>query len=216
MKDSITNYRDLPVGKWAEIQALCQDGERDELERQAGVLAILADMTVDEVLDLPVVEYRRRVVDASFLTRADDAVAPRAARRYVCEPFVLVPVTDARKITTAQFIDFKEYADKGDAFIVEALSCLLVPEGCKYLHGYDIAQVQHAIGTRLSTYDAMGLAAFFLTRYAESLRHFLTYSERAAKRMKDATAKAAILEKVQTIRQTLSSSGGAGSPTSTS
>ena len=131
MKDAIRDYRSLPVGKWAEIQAVSTDDSREEIDKQVAVLAILNDITVQEVLDLPLAEYRERVVDASFLTKAEGAVSPRAARQYVCEPFLLVPCLDARKITTAQYIDFQECADRGDTAIVEALSCLLVPKGCK-------------------------------------------------------------------------------------
>lgn len=209
MKDEIRDYRHLPVGKWAEIQAVCNDDSREELDKQVAVLAILNDLTDEEVLDLPLIEYKRLVVDASFLTRADDAVAPRAAHQYVCEPFLLVPCMDARKITTAQFIDFQEYADKGDTAIVEALSCLLVPKGCKYMDGYEIADVQKAIATRMSTYDAMGLLAFFLSKSVQSVRHFLTYSEKVTKKA-PIPLKESLRKKLEAIRQTLSKTAGAG------
>lgn len=210
MKNDIRDYRHLPVGKWAEIQAVCNDDTLEELDKQVTVLAILGDMTNDEVLELPLVEYRQRVADASFLTSADDAVAPRAARKYICGGFVLVPCMDARKITTAQYIDFQDYADKGDSAIVEALSCLLVPEGHKYMQDYDITDVQNAIRENMSTYDAMGLCAFFLSKSARSLRRFLTYSEKATNRLKDKETKRTLKERIAAIRQTLSRTAGAG------
>lgn len=210
MKNEITSYRELPVGKWAEIQAVCRDESREELERQVSVLAILGDMTDDEVLSLPLAEYRERVVAASFLTKADDAVSPRAAKKYVCAPFTLVPVMDARKITTAQYIDFQEYANKGDDYIVEALSCLLVPEGRKYMQDYDITEVQTAIREHMSTYDAMGLLAFFLSKSVQSLRHFLSYSDKQIQKVKTPTVRESLKEKLAQIRQTLSKTAGGG------
>lgn len=212
MKDEIRDYRHLPVGKWAEIQAVCADESREELDRQVAVLAILGDMTEEEVLDLPLLEYKQRVVDASFLTSADGLGAYRSARRYICGDFKLVPCMDAKKITAAQYIDFQEYADKGDSAIVEALSCLLVPEGHKYMDGYDITQLQEAIRENMSTYDAMGLCAFFLSKSVKYLRRFLTYSDKAAKKAPK-TVRESLKEKVSQIRRTLSQVAGGGSQT---
>ena len=210
MKNGIQDYRHLPVGKWAEIQAVCRDEGREELDRQVAVLSILNDLTENEVLDLPIMDYRRKVAEASFLTTADDAAAPRAAARYICGPFVLVPVKDARKITTAQYIDFQEYANTGDSAIVEALSCLLIPQGCKYLQGYDVTEVQKAIREEMSTYDAMGLLAFFLSKSAKWLQRSLTYSERAANKLKK-PQRETLKAKLQKIRATLTQSAGDGS-----
>jgi hypothetical protein len=210
MKDVIDNYRDLPIGKWAEIQAICEQTDRDELDRQVAVIALLADMTDDEVLALPLPDYKAGVAEASFLTRPLDDMTPRAARQYVCEPFVLVPVTDIRKVTTAQYIDFLEYRKKGDSAVVELLSTLLVPKGCKYLDGYDIAQVQQAIASRMSTYDAMTLLAFFFSKSAELLQHFLTYSETEAAKMPEGPTKTEVTAKLAQIRASLSMTAGDG------
>lgn len=210
MKYGIDNYRDLPIGKWAEIQAISGQTDRDELDRQVAVIALLADMTEDEVLALPLPDYKARVAEASFLTRPLDDMTPRAARQYVCEPFVLVPVTDIRKVTTAQYIDYIEYSKKGHSAVVEQLSTLLVPKGCKYLDGYDIAQVQQAIASRMSTYDAMTLLAFFFSRSVELLMHFLTFSEKELRRMPEGPAKTEVTAKMAELRKMISASAGDG------
>ena len=82
------------------------------------------------------------------------------------------------------------------------------------MDGYEIDDVQKAISTRMSTYDAMGLLAFFLNKSAKYLRRFLTYSEKATKRVKNQTLRESLKAKIAQIRETLSRSAGAGSQTS--
>lgn len=196
----IDSFAKLNIGAMLRLSAIPED--IDPLDRQVAILAVLSDCTEDEILALPLDDYARRVAASRFLDNDMPTRLPQ--RSYKCGDFVLVPVRDMAKITTAQFIDFKAYTDRaqGDkrrlsGLTVELLSCMLVPQDCDYCDGYDPQEVQEAIRDHMRADDALALSAFFLTRWMRSSRRILASSRRTARRLKmDMT-----LEKIRTLRQ---------------
>lgn len=183
----ITTFADLTLGAMLRLYAIPDD--MDALDRQVAILAILSNQTEDEILALPLAEYSRRVAASRFLDRDLPQRLPQ--RSYKCGPFTLVPVKDFKKITTAQFVDFKTFTDQagGDerklsALTVELLSCMLTPEGRDYCDGYDPIDVQAAIRDHLRADDAVALSAFFLARWMRLSRRILASSRRIARRNK--------------------------------
>ena len=183
----ITTFADLTLGAMLRLYAIPDD--MDALDRQVAILAVLSGCTEDEILALPLAEYSRRVAASRFLDRDLPQRLPQ--RSYKCGPFTLVPVKDFKKITTAQFVDFKTFTDQagGDerklsALTVELLSCMLTPEGRDYCDGYDPIDVQAAIRDHLRADDAVALSAFFLARWMRLSRRILASSRRIARRNK--------------------------------
>ena len=183
----ITTFADLTLGAMLRLSAIPDD--MDALDRQVAILAVLSGCTEDEILALPLAEYSRRVAASRFLDRDLPQRLPQ--RSYKCGPFTLVPVKDFKKITTAQFVDFKTFTDQagGDerklsALTVELLSCMLTPEGRDYCDGYDPIDVQAAIRDHLRADDAVALSAFFLARWMRLSRRILASSRRIARRNK--------------------------------
>ena len=162
----ITNYNSLTVGKYESLLRARADHEGDTNELNLHVLSILSDMTVDQLLDLKVPEFRAMMDRAGFL-----CTAPRpseVARQYRFGDLTLVPVTDVRKMTAAQYIDFQNFSNAGEGRQAELLSCFLVPKDMKYNDGYDILEVQQAIRDFMPVTAALGLLAFFLRRLHRS------------------------------------------------
>lgn len=162
----ITNYNSLTVGKYEALLRARADHEGDTNELNLHVLSILSHMTVDELLELKVPEFRAMMDRAGFL-----CTTPRpseVARQYRFGELVLVPVTDVRKMTAAQYIDFQNFSNAGEGRHAELLSCFLVPKGMKYNDGYDILEVQQAIRDFMPVTAALGLLAFFLRRLHRS------------------------------------------------
>lgn len=183
----ITNFDTLSIGAMMRLSAIPEDLE--PLDRQVAILAVLSGCTEDEILALPIAEYSRRVAASRFLDQDLPQRLPQ--RSYKCGPYTLVPVKDFRKITTAQFVDFKTFADSagGDSrrlssLTVELLSCMLTPEGRDYCDGYDPADVQAAIRDHLRADDAVALSAFFLSNWMRLSRRILASSRRVARRHK--------------------------------
>lgn len=173
----IDSYNKLPIGLYLDICAVNEDPALDELTKQVRTLAALSGRTEAEILNQPIADYKRMVVAASFLTREAEGVG-RPASEYKIGGFTLVPVGDFRKLTAAQFLDYQTLYPEREKRVVELLSVGLVPKGCKYGQGYDIAEVQRAIRENLSVADTLALAAFFFKSWIRYLQRSLTYSRR--------------------------------------
>ena len=133
------------------------------------------------------------------------------AKSYPVGEFVLVPVTDMRKITTAQYIDFQTFSKDKEKNLVEMLSCFLVPRGCNYNDGYDILDVHRAIREEMSVAEVIALLAFFFKSWADSIRDTLSSSIKEAMRVRtDKVTKERMRRKI--LEFTLSRRSGDGSP----
>ena len=54
----IQSYRELPIGDYQDILALCKDESLEELDRQVKILSILTKMDEDTLLNLPIQEFK--------------------------------------------------------------------------------------------------------------------------------------------------------------
>lgn len=199
----ITNYNSLTVGKYEALLRARADHEGDTNELNLHVLSILSDMTVDQLLDTKVPEFRAMMDRAGFL-----CTAPRpseVAKQYRFGDLTLVPVTDIRKMTAAQYIDFQNFSNAGEGRQAELLSCFLVPKGMKYNDGYDILEVQQAIRGFLPVTAALGLLAFFLRRLHRSTISTLRSS---VKRMQKSPQMAETIQATNRLIRSLQSGGG--------
>ena len=211
----ITSDHPLPLGTWLRLQEL-QETIADETDLRVAIVAVLTGQTEQDVLNAPIDDFRRWNAAASFLETAP-ADRGRTASSYKVGGFTLKPTSDLRKVTTAQFIDFQSFAPQWKDRIPEMLSVFLVPDGCKYNDGYDVAEVQQALRDHLSVADALALVAFFLRKLAALLRATRRSSDRLLKKTKDPekrerirTAWAQLEEAAETLL-----GAGAGSPAST-
>ena len=204
----IDNYRDLPLGVYEQIVAIKTD---DPLDTQVAVLSLLTGLSERELLNLPIGDYAALAGKAQFLTRQPEAL-PRVADCYKVGGFELIPASDLRKVTAAQYIDFQAYAPDAEHKLVEILSCFCVPRGMKYNDGYDILDV-HAAIRELSVADALALSAFFLRRYVALIRATRTSLEKMARRERNPQRRAEMEERMERIRAAgLLLTGGDGWP----
>lgn len=204
--DIIDNYNRLTLGKYMEIQAVSQDESLEDIERQAQILSILTGVAEEEILHLPIVEYKELVARAAFLNPENISYHP-VANKYLVGKFELIPVKDFRKLETCQYIDFQTYAPDLDKHLVEFLSVILVPKGHRYNEGYDILEVQSALREEMSVSDGVSLAGFFLTWCRKSIQDSLNSSKQAARRIKDKTKRMEILHKIQEQERLLETNG---------
>lgn len=209
--DIIDSYDKLTLGKYQEIQDIYADEGLDELDRQAQVLSVLTGISADEILHLPIGEYKELVSRASYLSPDRMAYHP-VASRYLLGGFELVPVRDYRKLETCQYYDFQTYAPLLEKYQAEFLSVILVPKGHRYNEGYDILEVQKAIREEMSVADAASLTGFFLPWCATSIQDSLNCSRQAAAGLRDRRMRRRILRQIRELESLLPTSGG-GSPT---
>lgn len=205
----IDNYRKLPIGKYNEIVKLCET-EMDEVDRKVKIVGILTGLTDDEVLALPITDFTECCAKAKFIDLpCPETLIPSVSKSYPVGGFNLVPVTDMRKVTTAQYIDFLAFSKDKEHNIVEMLSCFLVPKGMDYNEGYDILDVHNAIKEEMSVAEVLALLAFFFGSWTRSINSTLSSSERMARRVKDKGKRQMMMERIAELRSTIS---GVGSP----
>lgn len=202
----IDNYRNLPVGKWLEILELSRDENVDALEQQVKTIAILTGLTDDEVLDLPIMEYKSLASKTMFLEKDYDGKL-QIAKSYGLNGMELIPVKDFSKITTAQYVDYQTFSKEGDMYLVQTLSTLLVPKGKKYNDGYDMDAVQQAIRDNLSVADVVSLYAFFFTKWVKSIKDSQTYLDKEIKKIPNKLMREKLMKQVQEMRSKINGVG---------
>ena len=192
----IKDYNTLSVGKYLQIHKVAKEEELSDIDKQVAIIAILADMSEDEVLDLPILEYKALAEQSKFLEKPMN-VPKQIASTYTLDGWELVPTTDIRKMTTAQYIDFQNFSKEGEKKLIEVLSCFLIPKGKKYNEDYDILEVQKSLRDYLTIPNCLALSAFFLAKFNRSIKGMLIYSKWIAKiRLKKGKEKQEILKKI--------------------
>ena len=192
----IDNYNLLSVGKYLQIQDIAKEEELSDIDKQVAIIAVLADLSEDAVLDLPIMEYKALAEKSKFLEKPMN-VPKNIAATYTLDGWELVPTTDIRKMTTAQYIDFQTFSKEGEKKLIEVLSCFLIPKGKKYNEDYDILEVQKALRNYLTIPNCLALSAFFLAKFNRSIKGMLIYSKWIAKiKLKKGKEKQEILKKI--------------------
>lgn len=208
--DIIDNYNRLTIGQYMQIQEISKDENLEDIDKQVQIISILTGVDEDEILHLPITEYKELVVKSGFLN-PENINYHQIAKKYILGKFELIPTRDFRKLETCQYIDFQTYAQDLDKYMVEFLSVILVPRGHRYNEGYDILEVQDAIRDDMSVSDGISLAGFFLTWCKRSIQDSLNYSKQEAMKIKDTTKREMILKKIRE-QETLLAKSGDGSP----
>jgi hypothetical protein len=163
------------MGKYQRvIEALKQN--EDAIDAHVEMLSILYDLTPEEVMNMPLEQYQELSFNCSFLMQPLPPVKGRICKEYKFGDMVLVPTTDIKKFSAAQYIDYQQMIQE-DGKLIELMSCLLVPKGCKYAQGYDIADVHKVIAEYMCVSDVMEMSAFFLRKLKNSISNTLSCLE---------------------------------------
>lgn len=195
----IRDYEHLPLGIYYKILAM-----RDDIDNSPAIVALLAGKTEDEVMRMPLAEYAILRDYAAFLFHTPKAARVRPS--YTCGAFTLKP-SDLEHLTTAQYIDFKEWARMDGDHTVELLSVLLVPRGKTYGEGYDVADVIEAIRGDMCVTDAAALRGFFVSRLARLTRVSLTFSAKIARRLKDQQTRTEMMDRIAGLYSCINGDG---------
>ena len=201
----IDSYEKLPIGLYLQ---LCDADEKqtEDLDKAVIRIAILTGLTEREVLNLDLTTFSELNQKAKFIER--DAPITGIKEKYEVGGYTLIPCKDIRKMTTGQYIDYQAYSKDAGQYIVDILSCFLVPKGMKYNEGYDIEDVKNKIREELTVTDVNALSGFFLHSLIASIEASLSCSERAAKRMKDSPKKTELLRQIAELKTLLRNGDG--------
>ena len=204
--DIIDSYNKLTLGKYMEIQEISRNESLEDIDKQVQILSILTGVAEEEILHLPIQDYKELVAKSGFLDPENINYHP-VAKKYLLGKFELIPCRDFRKIETCQYIDFQTYAPDLDKYLVEFLSVILVPKGHRYNEGYDILEVQQALKDNLSVTDALSLSAFFLTRYRNLIKDSLNSCRQEIRTIKNESKRMQMEERIKSLESLMRTSG---------
>lgn len=203
----IDNYRDLPIGMYLDICEIDRRTDIDELHKQVGIISLLSGMAEEDIYALPIGDYKALASKTRYLSHPYDGEV-LTAKVYSLDGWVLQPVQDFRKITTAQYIDFQTFVKGGESNIVEIISTMLVPKGKKYNQDYDVVELQKSLREHLSVADALSLFAFFFVQYNQLIKDSLTSCREEAMKIPDKEMRRKTLRKIQEQEDLLKSGVG--------
>ena len=212
----ITNYKELTINKYQDIRNILKE-DGGELNIQARIVALLNDMTLDEVLNLSLTKYNELVQGSAFLMEKPK-LDGRIPSKLIINGRECYITKNVNKLTTGQYIDYQSYiaADDQEKYLANVLACFIVPKGCNYGDGYDTDEIAQWLGENLSIQDAMNICFFFRKKYLASIKLTLTCLELSMKRLKrkekDPQAKEKLTEltKMMTKYRTLLQKSGDG------
>jgi hypothetical protein len=180
----IDSYDKLTVGKFMEISEVLNAG-MDEVDSNSMVIAILSDMDVDDVLNLPLGAYNHLLQKTGFLM--EQPKTRIIADRYRLGGMDLDVMLNLKNMTAGQYIDYQHFIKDPEKYMVELLSVFLIPRGKKYGDGYEIMDVHKVIREHLSIVDAVSMSAFFLTLSRTLIKVTLTSLTKDLKKMRKKT-----------------------------
>ena len=165
-------WDNISVGEFVEIRAILEDESRSFDEKQIALAAVVAGLTEDELLDMPLEEARPAFAKAGGL----ESLPKRSRIRqiYRIGRWVL-RATEAKDMTVAQWVDFQTYGRDMEHNIVNVLSVALVPAGKTYNTDYDIEELKRDISAKMMIPDALAVCFFFQKRWLKSMQRSLNY-----------------------------------------
>lgn len=193
----INNYKDLTLEKYIELYELDIHG-MEEIDIQSNIIAILSDMTVDDVLDLPIPQYKKLAQQTAFLTAQPQVKARKINKIYINGKEYNV-LDKIEKMTTGQYIDYQTYLKKNDVKMLPyILSCLIIPSGEKYGDTDTIEQIK-----QMTVEEALTISNFFMNKSLTLIKGTLRYLEymmkRKMKKVKEETLKQQMTEAIQKL-----------------
>lgn len=173
------SYNELPLKVFNKMLNL---NIADEVNYEIELLSLLADVQIDDILNLTLTQYQHIRQQAEFITGfprenniAPDNLVINEHKYYLCK--------NLKQITAAQYIDYNNYLKMENRKYEYLLSCFIIPEGKKYNEGYDIDKVIDDI-LDLDMVSVVNICFFFLMLLETSTLTMLHYLESKLKKMK--------------------------------
>lgn len=208
-------YYDLTIDKYIQIKDALENVE-DELNTQVTLLSIINECGEEELLDLPLNEYKRKVSELSFLSEPINP-RPNCPKSITIDGEVYESVRDIKKLTAGQYIDYQSLLKSEDFYSIvpNILAVFFIPKGKDYGKDYDIMEVAKKIRYNVSIGLALDVCFFFQMKSIASIRRTLDSLVLMTKmkmfKMKDREMKKKMkvaLTKLQELRDSLNAGVG--------
>ena len=171
-KNIINSWDKMNVGTFLKIREINELNISDQ-DKNLKVAALLADITYEDIVNMPLSETYDLVESTLFLLEKPKPI--KARRKYEVNGKTYMLMKSAEEMTTAQYINFNNLSVDGfEKHIPEMLALFLIPEGHQYNDGYDMDEVVDDMMS-IGVMEAYGIADFFTKRYIRLMRCILVY-----------------------------------------
>lgn len=166
-------YYDLTIDKYLEIKEVLENAT-DDLSTEVSLLAVMNECTEDDLLDLPIEEFKRKLVDLNFLSQPLNP-KPQCPKTITIGKEVFESVRDIKQFTAGQYIDYQNLIKSEDFYsiIPNLLACFFIPKGKNYGRDYDIMDVAEKIKKNISIGFALDVCFFFQMQSIRSINSML-------------------------------------------
>lgn len=167
-------YYDLTIDKYLQIKDAIMESDADELQLQVSILGILNECSEDELLDLPLNVYQKKVSEIGFLSEPIKPT-PNCPKTITIDGEVYDVVRDVKKFTAGEYIDYQNLLKSEDFYSVipNVLACFIIPKGKSYGRDYDIMEVAEKIKNNVSIGLAMDVCFFFQKKSIDLINSML-------------------------------------------
>ena len=198
-------YYDLTIDKYLEIKEVLENAT-DDLSTEVSLLAVLNECTEDDLLDMPLDEFKRKLADLNFLSQPLNP-KPQCPKTITIGKEVFESVRDVKQFTAGQYIDYQNLIKSEDFYsiIPNLLACFFIPKGKDYGKDYDIMEVAEKIKKNISIGFALDVCFFFQMQSIRSINSTLDYLALMTKmqifKAKDKETKTKLKTAVEKIRE---------------
>lgn len=198
------SWNDISINDYYEIVDIIDDDSRSEMDKEVATIAVLCDCTEDTIYNLTLPEVKKLTGEIGFLKKFDfdkrwdkSRIRIKGVEYDVC--------VDLQKMTISQYIDFQTFWGKRDlrTYYGNILACFIIPKGCKYGDGYDIAALAQEFRDTISISMANAVCFFFLKDLAISTKVTQAYLEWTMRRMRKKAPTEEIRSQMEEIERQL-------------
>ena len=168
-------YYDLSIDKYLQIKEILENVD-DDLATQVELLSVIYECNQEDLLDLMLNEYSKRVQEWSFLSEPL-IPKPNCPKTITIDGEIYEAVRDVKQFTAGQYIDYNTLLKSEDFYSVlpNLLAVFFIPKGKNYGKDYDIMEVAEKIRYNVSIGFAMDVCFFFQMQSIRSINRMLDY-----------------------------------------
>ena len=201
-KMTVTIKNSWDALSWREYEQLEQilNADIPNDYKAVHLVSVLTGMTVEDIEKLPISQFQKFLPAMEFLHTEPETHNHKF--EYTINGREYVFRGQLQDITTAQYIDYRNYMDAEEKDVIKLMSAFLIPKGHEYNDGYDMEQVLNDIGD-MCWLDLRAAAFFFRSQLAayililkSSLIQDMKQQKKAAKTRQD---KKKIKEQMQEV-----------------
>lgn len=197
----------ITITDWKRIRDISQRELDSDMEKDIACLAVLCEVSEDEIYSLSLTELRALLVDMEWIKKPFTFNHNFRAHKIKIDGDTYNVEPDIDKFTVAQYLDYQTLWENKEEHMGSLLSVFIIPKGCKYNEGYDIQELAQKLEDSLSIKFWNEVCFFFLINSLTSVKASLAYSlwltKKERRRTKDKEAKMRLKEKERELQEKL-------------